>query len=99
MAQQLLHHLHTLSVILKNTSIGAPERVPAIPLADALLSCNGLDVVAHHFAQPKRLFATLPAGQIVVGRKDRVGRSVTRCLPVLLQRVSAEVLINGNRLL
>jgi hypothetical protein len=71
--------------------------MPANLLGDALLFCDGLDVVAHHFAQPKRLPAALPAGPGCIRREDVVLRSVVLRGSIPGEQVLCYKRINRNR--
>lgn len=73
--------------------------MPSNSLGDAELSGDGLNVVAHHLAQPKRLLATLRPRPVAVGREDPIGRSVIRRVPIPFEQVRSDVFINGNRLM
>src|SRR5467141_2609525 len=73
--------------------------MPPDAFLDAELSCNRLDVIAHHFAQPKRLLAALLTSPVAIGREHPVGEGMVRSLPVPFEQVSGNVFVDGNRFL
>jgi hypothetical protein len=66
---------------------------------DAQLSCDGLDVIAHHLWQPSRLLAALLTRSVAIGSENPVGGSMVKSLPVPLQQVAGDLFVDGNRLL
>jgi len=96
MAQQFLHHLHIPSVVLEDGRVGAAEGVPPDAFLDARFLGCWLDVIAHHLAEPQRLFAALRARAIAVGRKDPIVRCVIRRVTVPFGQITGDVLIERN---